>query len=643
MSKPRASSVLPGSGRPLAASAMPENAAPPSVPGLRPFARVAIFIVFLASITGFLALPDLFRFYNFHPWPFPIACVLALSLVHGGWRRRVRSLVWRVRFPSNATRLKTAVVVGVLAAAYLFFTAYHQGYSFGFLRMTDEHSYMIQMRMLAHGRLWYPPVPKIFRDALDSFHILTEPKYASIYFPGTALLYLPGLLLHIPWWVQTVFTVGAAIGLLYLLISELFDGMMGIVAVLMALGVSELRGASLMLISQVPMLLMGLLLSLLYLRWRRDRSLLGALLIGIVSGWAGITRPADALCVCIPIGLAILLDLRGQGLRRSAVAIGILVVGAFPFLALQAVQNIGITGKLTEFPSDYYVARQYPAPMLGFHKVDPARMPHSRVPEKRAAMRDHIFPVYEKHRGSNPWPASRCFATVFGTLPCGLLLAFVPLAPFTLWPHRARWMVAASFLLYLAFYTFYVFYYGHYLFVMVPAAIVLVLSGVEAAASAAGGPGSVSRQMAYAFLTLLVALLSIWSLREFNPWAKDAFEVSQLERVEKGVQMKITDRPAVLLVRFVDGSDRDGQPINPLPSPVYNTENAWPLDAEVLRLHDLGDREDAAIFDYFARTQPDRVFYRYDRAAYTVTRLGVARDLARHPQVGFGAHHPFIR
>jgi hypothetical protein len=68
--------------------------------------------------------------------------------------------------------------------------------------------------------------------------------------------------------------------------------------------------------------------------------------------------------------------------------------------------------------------------------------------------------------------------------------------------------------------------------------------------------------------------------------------------------------------------------VNIIEEPVYNTTVAWPDDAAVIRAHDLGDRN-REILDYYARTQPERVFYRYDRASNTLSPpLGTAKSLA---------------
>jgi len=90
-----------------------------------------------------------------------------------------------LRDPSPAARRAVTVAVWLLATLYLAWTAHRQGRAL-FPLLHDENSYALGARMLSRGHLWLPAHP--LADFLDSFHILVRPVYASIYFPGTALL-----------------------------------------------------------------------------------------------------------------------------------------------------------------------------------------------------------------------------------------------------------------------------------------------------------------------------------------------------------------------------------------------------------------------------------------------------------------------
>src|SRR5204862_6717439 len=98
----------------------------------------------------------------------------------------------------------------------------------------------------------------------------------------------------------------------------------------------------------------GLLIRWAWLRWRQNQKLAWAALIGALMGWAAITRPVDALCYSIPVGLAMLAALRTAPWRRAATTLGLLVACAAPFLAIQIILDIGVTGDPFKTPYRLY-------------------------------------------------------------------------------------------------------------------------------------------------------------------------------------------------------------------------------------------------------------------------------------------------
>src|SRR5205085_1281309 len=150
-------------------------------------------------------------------------------------------------------------------AAYFIFTAFHQERDL-FPKTHDDQSYLIQMQMLAHGRLWMPQHP--LADFFDTFYVLARPKYASLYFPGAALMYVPTIWLHLPTWLMPALVAGAIVGLVYRLVTEIIDGVAGALAAVLMVSLSWFRMFSVLLTSHEPVLLMGLLLVWAWLRWR---------------------------------------------------------------------------------------------------------------------------------------------------------------------------------------------------------------------------------------------------------------------------------------------------------------------------------------------------------------------------------------
>src|SRR5262249_15130909 len=136
----------------------------------------------------------------------------------------------RIRNPSPRNAFLASLAIFVLASTFLYFEAVYQKRAFG-LRYHDEYSYRIQTQMLARGRLWGPAhaLPEFF----ENFQLIAWPVYASIYFPGAAMLYAPGVWLHLPHWVIPLLASGAVIALIYLIFTELVDGIAGFLGALM--------------------------------------------------------------------------------------------------------------------------------------------------------------------------------------------------------------------------------------------------------------------------------------------------------------------------------------------------------------------------------------------------------------------------
>src|SRR5438067_2329314 len=148
-----------------------------------------------------------------------------------------------IRHPSPRTRAVVACVIGIIASLYLVFTASRQDRDF-FPKGQDDQSYVIQMQMLARGRLWMPQHP--LPDFFDSFHLIVRPVYASAYFPGTAILFVPTVWLGLPMWVGPVIVAGAIVGLTYAIITELIDGVAGAIAALLIISPNWFRMLSIL-------------------------------------------------------------------------------------------------------------------------------------------------------------------------------------------------------------------------------------------------------------------------------------------------------------------------------------------------------------------------------------------------------------
>ncbi|MGD1277044.1 MAG: glycosyltransferase family 39 protein [Tepidisphaeraceae bacterium] len=516
----------------------------------------------------------------------------------------------------------TALAVALAVLLYLLLQAYQYSEQL-YPKFHDEHSYLIQGHMLARGRLWMHPYPPQIAPFFDSFHLIVDRVYASIYFPGTAMMLVLGVWLGLPFWFMPALSASIAAALFFLLMEELFGGVRALIAVLMLLSLYTFRRTSLMALSESPQLLAELLLFWAFLRWRGQRQARWALLMGAVAGYSGITRPLDALCVAAAVGLALLWELRRQPrliLRTSAT----ILLGVSPFLALQIIQNIGVTGSWHTFPSDYYVARNYPAPMLGFYHVDPAKVPQSPLPAKQAAMKQWILPAYQEHRISNlplewwpsranQWSPSRLRQTLVNVLPNGTFMILLPVAFLSLWEIR-RGVIVGSLVLMLLCYAAFVFYLDHYTTAMMPMFLCLILMAWDALEKSFPRV----RPMIFTFLLVALGTVSVASLPQID---RTAAPLSQFLESELAANvLAAVPPPALVFFRF----DPDKSNIHD--EQVYN-DVAWPDDAPIVRAQDLGMQRDRDLVEYYARRQPDRVVYFYDRGHRLYRNLPLSQPL----------------
>ena len=540
---------------------------------------------------------------------------------------RIERLLQKIRQRSPRAVALASVAIAVVAAAYFIFTAVLQDRDL-FPKTHDDCSYLIQMQMLARGRLWMPALP--LTDFFDSFYLIVRPVYASQYFPGTALLYVPTIWLHLPTWVMPAMAAGAVVGLTYRVLTELVDGAAGALGALWIASLSEFRLTSILLMSQVPALLFGLVMVWGWLRWRRKRAAGWMIVIGIAAGWAAITRPVDALCFALPVGIAIACDLPKSPFRKWVAGACLLVLGAAPFLAIQLVFNKGVTGHLFETPFRMYLDRDAPGTEFGFPAFDPRAHPQSVVPQKQEYYSNWVMPFIQEHRPGQlvrSW-VNKWFPMIVGTtMPARVMLPLAMVGLLGLGSRR-RWVLWGTVPAFVTLYAFYTIFLEHYAITLMPAAAMVCLLSVGVIGQAL--PHAL-RPSAGAALTVLIAVACLTSFWEINRLIAPTGKQVDDETIRSPILRQINDipyasdlqKPAVFLFRYHKGD-------NFFEEPVYNTDVAWPDDAEIIRAHDLSPQRDRQIVEYYAGRTPVRHFYLFDaRAPVTIIDLGPTNNPAQ--------------
>jgi hypothetical protein len=545
-------------------------------------------------------------------WAIGLLLVGAIPLVH----QLILAAVARLRRVTPTGRRLTTILVFVLATGYLLLTAWLQGRDLT-MNIQDEMMYLVQAQMLAHGHLYLPAHP--MADFFQELFIFHKPVYASMYFPGTALLYAPSIWLHIPNWLVGALVSGGAVAMTYRVLAELVDGLAGVLGAMLLVACGAFRWASIMVMSHPFALLLGLLMFWSYLHWRRNRRLAWIVLFGVFAGWAAITRPIDAIAWCLPPFTLIVVDLWKNA--RGAIFRTLLLMGvaAAPFISLQLVFDKGVTGHWLQTPVQAYHDRYFPATFEGLEAVNSPTAVTPTLPQFQHYNQEFIIPGARQHQ--NEQLLRRFPFGLVHTLPATWLIVFVPLGVIGL-RGRGQWALASVLVLFTIGYMTFMFFAAHYLMVVIPAGLVLVVVGMKQLERFAG-EGRL-RNYVTVFCTLVIVVTSLACLPEAAARRDEPRVSKPMYAFNHSVPQM--EKPAVVFFH----SDPDNLSAW-RHEQVFNIGAAWPDDSPVVRAQDLGER-DIELVRYYAQKQPNRVFYRFELEARTLTRLGTATELRDHPE-----------
>jgi hypothetical protein len=269
---------------------------------------------------------------------------------------------------------------------------------------------------------------------------------------------------------------------------------------------------------------------------------------------------------------------------------------------------------------------------MGFPRDDPNVRVQSMLPQKIDLYEKVLRPIIREHRPDTIVPllmSSRLPYTVSATMPSGLLLIFLPLGMAAAIRDRRRIVFFVAPILFLALYAMYPFFMWYYPLAIAPAVILLILFGVEALIRV-----SASLPTLRAFVLLAPAALCLAAMPEVRVQLGPENEgIPSLRDMNRQLRQQVSP-PAVVLFTYepVRGLRQSGTAASVHVEPVYNIDVANPLDAAIVRAHDLGPQRNRELFEYLARLRPETIFYRMRRArTFTLERLGRADELAARP------------
>jgi hypothetical protein len=198
----------------------------------------------------------------------------------------------------------------------------------------DEFSYLLAADTFAHGHLTNPPHPMAL--FLDTFHVLQQPTYASMYPPAQGAALAVGQFLGNPWIGVLLSTAGMCAAVLWMLQGWLPApwAFLGASILVLRIGVlsywmNSYWGGAVAAIGGA--LVMGALPRIFRYQRPRDGVLLG-LGVGILAN----SRPLEGFALCIPVAVALvwwLLSRKSPGWRAALVRVALPVTGVLVFTA----------------------------------------------------------------------------------------------------------------------------------------------------------------------------------------------------------------------------------------------------------------------------------------------------------------------
>lgn len=508
-----------------------------------------------------------------------------------------------------------AVILLVLLPIHFLIAAWRGGRPLVPL-MHDEQMYLVQARQLASFRLAMPPLPH--GDFFETFYVFVKPVYASMYFPGTALAYVPSIWLGLPYCAWPLLVMTLLCVMTYLVAGRIVGRFLGLVAVFVMLAAGPMNWMPTASMSHPLGALCGMTMLYAWIRWRATRRIGWALLLGAAAGQMAITRPLESLVFGLPILIAICCATRLPTLAKTVRHAAAAVACTLPFLALQLATDHAVTGNWLTLPVSLYNQQEFPGlGLMGRETTD--FQVTSTLPEKKGLMKSFLGPQLKRQANATFWSSFtvRTNFILFTGLACPLLFIILPLslARLRVVEIRLLWAIFISFAVAYSIYGMYVTQYSSQ---MMPLLAILVVAGASgltadfprrAAMSLGGYCGGVIGVIA----TTLCIMTNNGLGNDFS-WDVMLFNYDSMPR--------IVHKPALVMYRY-------GEKSSPFIEPVYNLDTAWPDDADVIRVHDFGPKRDLELFRYYAAFQPDRNVYVFDRDLGNLKSLGTVATLVR--------------
>ncbi len=297
----------------------------------------------------------------------------------------------------------------------------------------DEFSYLLAADTFAHGRLTNPPHPMwLF---LDTFHVLQQPTYMSIFPPAQGAVLALGQLLGHPW-IGVLLSVAFMCAAVTWMLQGWFPpqwALLGGALVLWRFAlfpyfINSYWGGAVA--ASGGALVLGAFPRILHHQRPRD-----AIVLGIGAAVLANSRPVEGFVFCIPVALALavwLFSRSSPALRITGPRVLLPVLCVAALLALfVGYDNWRVTGNALMLPHELFMRQQCNCPVFAWQKPNPPL--HYLNPQF-----DYYYNVYVRDRYLPTWAGWRARSWVSLRVFFHLYLGSILSIPFVTLPWVLR-------------------------------------------------------------------------------------------------------------------------------------------------------------------------------------------------------------
>ncbi len=331
--------------------------------------------------------------------------------------------------------------------------------------VSDDFSYLLLADTLRHFRLANPT--HALHQFFETFFVLQEPTYSSIFPIGQGLALAIGWMLFGHPWAGVALSIGAFCALCYwMLRGWVSPGWALLGGVLAAMEFGPLNQWMNSYWGGAVSACAGCLVFGALPRLRERPRIQYALLLGAGLGVQILTRPYESIFLALSAGLFLAPFLRDRKILAAV------VLAVAPAIALTLLQNKAVTGSWTSLP---YMASRYQYGVPATFTFQPNPVPHRELTPEQRANYEIQSATHSDGAFLERYAGRVRFYRFFFLAPLYLAIPFFLL---NLKEWRYRW-VLATVLIFSIGTNFYPYFYSHYIAALASLFVLMSVAGLQ--------------------------------------------------------------------------------------------------------------------------------------------------------------------